>query len=491
MTSSIFSKTAFGLLLFFYASNSNAQSSWPSTFQQINSEVQANSKAYSSLQEASKTIGHRLTGSENGKKAEDYAFQLFKSYGLTDVRYQPFEVESWSRATLKLQVRTSGAQYQEVKAVSLAHSPVKANLTGQIVDMGNGLEADYKAKPNAVKGKIALVYLGILPGSPAGTGNLHRSEKTALAIKNGAKGIIIINTVAGGTLLTGTASVTGKLIPIPAICVGKEDGLTLKDQLQKGTAVTANIQMTNKSAKIKARNVIANLKGSELPNEKIVIGGHLDSWDLATGAIDNGIGSFAVIDMARTLQALNLKPKRTIEFVMFMGEEQGLLGSEAYIEQATKDKSLDKIAFMLNYDMTNDPKGYSASQESVKPLFQSIGAIAASIDTTFKNSFSARAGLHSDHQPFMLQGIPTGGSSGGKLPNNAGDCYHADCDSFSLVNEQQLKNTVRFSAMLLYGLADATSIPARKLTDAETKAFLIKNNLKEPLQIAGEWRWAD
>ncbi|GAA4295156.1 M20/M25/M40 family metallo-hydrolase [Nibribacter koreensis] len=487
-------KTTLASLLYFATchAHTHAQSTWPTTFQNINSEVQANSKAYSSLQEASKTIGHRLTGSENGKKAEAFAFNLFQSYGLTDVRYQPFEVESWSRGTLKLQVRISGAQYQEIKAVSLAHSPVKATTNGQVVDMGNGLEADYKAKPDAVKGKIALVYLGILPDSPTGTGNLHRSEKTALAIKNGAKGIIIINTVAGGTLLTGTASVTGKLISIPAICVGKEDGLKLKEQLaNKGSAVTANIQMTNKSAKINARNVIATLQGSELPNEKIVIGGHLDSWDLATGAIDNGIGSFAVIDMARTLQALNLKPKRTIEFVMFMGEEQGLLGSEAYIEQANKDKTLDQVAFMLNYDMTNDPKGYSASQESMKPLFQSIGAIAASIDTTFKNSFSARAGLHSDHQPFMLQGIPTGGSSGGKLPNNSGDCYHADCDSFSLVNEQQLKNTVRFSTMLLYGLADADQIPAKKLSDAQTREFLLKNNLKEPLKIAGEWRWAD
>ncbi|QHL85947.1 M20/M25/M40 family metallo-hydrolase [Nibribacter ruber] len=469
----------------------HAQSSWPATFQQINAEVQSNSKAYSSLQQASKTIGHRLTGSENGKKAEEYAFNLFKSYGFKEVRYQPFEVESWSRGTLKLQVRINGPHFQDVKAVSLAHSPVKANATGQLVDMGNGLEADYNAQPNAVKGKIALVYLGILPGSPEGARNLHRSEKTALAIKNGAKGIIIINTVAGGTLLTGTASVTGKLIPIPALCVGKEDGLKLKEQLQGGQMVTAQIAMTNHSGKIKARNVIATLKGSELPQEKIVIGGHLDSWDLSTGAIDNGIGSFAVLDMARTFQALNLTPKRTIEFVMFMGEEQGLLGSEAYIEQATKDKSLNNIAYMLNYDMTNDPKGYNASQESMKPLFQSIGAITASIDTTFKNSFSARAGLHSDHQPFMLQGIPTGGSFGGKLPNNGGDCYHADCDSFALVDEQQLKNTVRFSAMLLYGLADADQIQAKKLNDAETKEFLLKNNLKEPLQIAGEWRWAD
>jgi hypothetical protein len=91
----------------------------------------------------------------------------------------------------------------------------------EVVDMGNGLEEDYATdgQKEKVKGKIALVYLGVLPGSKPGTKTLHRSEKTAIATKYGAKGIIITNTAAGGILLTGTASVTGKLIPIPAVCI--------------------------------------------------------------------------------------------------------------------------------------------------------------------------------------------------------------------------------------------------------------------------------
>jgi hypothetical protein len=146
---------------------------------------------------------------------------------------------------------------------------------------------------------------------------------------------------------------------------------------------------------------------------------------------------------------------------------------------------------MLNYDMTNDPTGFSSSSEASKVLFEAIGGIASSIDTTFKNVFSSRAGLHSDHQPFMLKGVPTGGAAGGKLPENSGRCYHADCDSFDLVDEQGMKNTVRFNSMLIYGLADASEIEARQLTDLQTRDFLLKNNLKEPLQIAGEWRWKD
>lgn len=463
---------------------------WNSIFAKINQEVLANSKAYATLKDASEKIGHRLTGSANGNKAEAYAYDLLKSYGFKDVTYQPFEVESWSRGTLTVSIGSDPQKMQSVKSVTLAHSPVKADVMLELVDMGNGLETDYATNPEKVKGKIAVVYLGVLPGSPTGTRSLHRSEKTAIATKYGAKGIIIINTPPGGILLTGTASVTGKLIPIPAVCIGKEDGMALKENMAREKQF-AHIAMTNFSGLIKARNVIATIKGKSLPNEKIVVGGHLDSWDLATGAIDNGIGSFSVLDMARTFKALQLQPTRTVEFVMFMGEEEGLLGSKAYVAAAVKDKSIDQIRYMLNYDMTNNPKGYATSAEESKELFQSIGRIAQNLDTSFQNSFRSGAGLHSDHQPFMLHGVPTGGGAGGGLPNNAGPCYHADCDVFSLVDETGMKNTVRFSSMLVYGIADATELKAKHFTDEETRLFLIKNNLKEPLQIAGEWRWND
>jgi Zn-dependent M28 family amino/carboxypeptidase len=485
----ILSLIAVGATLVAIQANAQAKTEWNDIFTKINSEVLAHSNAYNSLKIASETIGHRLTGSENGKKAEDYAYQLLKSYGFTKLRYQPFEVESWSRGTLSVSIGAA-INLKPFKSVSLAHSPVASDINLEVIDMGNGVEDDYAAAPEKVKGKIALVYLGTLPGSKAGTPSLHRSEKTAIATKYGAKGIIVINTADKGVLLTGTASVTGKLIPIPAVCIGKEDGLALKEQI-KTSPLFSHIKMTNHSGLIKARNVIATIEGSSLPNEKIVIGGHLDSWDLATGAMDNGIGSFSVLDMARTFQVLKLKPARTIDFVMFMGEEEGLLGSRAYVNAAVKDKSIDQIRYMLNYDMTNDPKGYATSSAESKDLFQAIGAIAKSLDTNYKNSFVVGAGLHSDHQPFMLQGVPTGGGAGGGLPKGAGPCYHADCDVFSLVEDNGMRNTVRFSTMLLYGIADAPEIKAKHFTDSETKEFLIKNNLKEPLQIAGEWRWKD
>ncbi len=452
-------------------------------FQRINAEVQQNSKAYSALQEATSTIGHRLTGSANGAKAEEYAYNKFKEFGFDDVQYMEFEVEAWSRGDISVEI-----DGQKVPAVTLGHSPVTADVTGEVVDMGNGLEADYQAKPGAVNGKLALIYIGILDGSDEDSKNLHRSEKTAIAIRNGAKGVIIYNQVDGGVLLTGTASVTGELLQIPAVCIGKEAGTTLKETLKK-KKVTAHIAMTNHSDMIKARNVIATLKGTEKPEERILIGGHLDSWDLATGAIDNGIGSFSVLDIARSFKTNNLQPKRTVQFIMFMGEEQGLLGSTWMVKEEVKNGTIENIKYMMNLDMTGNPIGINAGGKiDDTTFFKSVASELSAVDTVFKGKVTNRSGLHSDHQPFMLEGVPILGLNG-NLDRSVYACYHSDCDDFKLVNETHLKNTVRFGTMVLFSLADAETLPAKKMDSETTKQFMIDNNLKEPLVIAGDWKW--
>ena len=453
------------------------------TFVRINQEVLHNSQAYSTLKEATSTIGHRLTGSENGHKAEEYTFNKFKEYGFDDVKFQEFEVIAWSRGDIALTVDGS-----DVPAVSLGHSPVSSDITGEVVDMGNGLEKDYESKPTTAKDKIVLIYIGLLDGSDKALRNLHRSEKTAIAIKYGAKGVIVINQVDKGVLLTGTASVTGELISIPAACIGKENGMALKEKL-KTKKVQAHLMMTNHSDMINARNVIATLKGSELPDERIIIGGHLDSWDLATGAIDNGIGSFSILDMARAFMANKLHPKRTVQFVMFMGEEQGLLGSRYMVDQAVKDGSIENVKYMMNCDMSGNPVGMNAGGKLEDTTFYKImGAEIQKIDTIFKNKFTNKSGLHSDHQPFMLEGVPIL-SMHSNLNPSIYRCYHSDCDSFDLVNEEHIRNAARFGTMILYALANTEKLPARKMDSETTKQFMIDNNLKEPLIIAGDWKW--
>ena len=453
------------------------------TFQRVDAEIKLNSKAYVDLKESSETIGHRLTGSENGAKAEEFTFNKFKEYGFEDVAFQPFEVESWSRGEITVEIGG-----EAMPAVTLGHSPVSADVSGEIIDMGNGLAVDYENNPGAVDGKIVFVYISILPDSDEGLTNLHRSEKSALAIENGAKGIIIFNQVDGGVLLTGTASVTGSLLSIPAVCIGKENGMALKERLMS-EKVEARIAMTNNSGMIKARNVVATLVGSEIPEETIVIGGHLDSWDLATGAIDNGIGSFAVLDIARAFIANGLRPKRTVKFVMFMGEEQGLFGSRHMVAKLIEANEIESIKYMMNLDMAGNPIGLNAGGKLDDPdFFKKLGGEIQKIDTIYQNTFSNNSGLHSDHQPFMLEGVPIL-SVHSNLDRSIYGCYHSDCDDFDLVNEDHIKNTARFGTMALYGLANAEKLPATKMDSETTKKFMIDNNLEEKLRIGGDWKW--
>jgi carboxypeptidase Q len=469
------------------------EESLESVFKRIKEEVDANSKAYTSLEKACATIGHRLTGSAHGKKAEEFAFKLFKEYGFRDVKYQGFQVEAWARDTVTLSVAPPKSDdFREIPVVSLALTPVEANIQGTIVDVGNGLDANFEEKKELVKGKVVLANIGLL-NATEGTRNLHRSEKTALAIQYGAIGVIFVNTVKGQVLLTGTASVTGNLISIPAVCISLESGTEIRKWLVDQPGLLGMIEMHNVSQPIKARNVVATLKGDnrKFKHEKIIIGGHLDSWDLSSGAIDNGIGSFSIIDIARTFKALGLKSKRTIEFVAFMGEEEGLLGSKAYIERAKRTGELEDIVYMINLDMTNNVSGFNGGgRQEMMGLLKEIGDKIKSIDGDFKNQLANSAGLHSDHQSFLLEGIPASSPMGG-LKKEVLDCYHANCDGFNLVDKKEMENTVKYTSMLLYGLANVPKIPAQKLDFYSTRDFFIKQNLRRELELGNEWRWGN
>ncbi len=486
MKKRLFSIAFVGVCAVLIAFRSGTEIDWQGAFYRIDAEVKKNSKAYATLDDAIRKIGHRLTGSDNGALAEEYAFKLFKSYGFRDVKYQPFEVETWMRDDVSLSIAPDNSDnFHDLEVVALAHSPVHARVEAHIVDVANGLREDFESVKEKVKGKVVLanIHLADAPGKS----NLHRSEKTALAIEYGAAGIIMVNGAPGQILLTGTASVTGALISIPAVCISNESGKELRSWLLEESPLVAQISMSNLSKPVKARNVIATLKGKS--DEKIVIGGHLDSWDLATGAIDNGIGSFAIMDIARTFQALKIKPKRTIEFVMFMGEEAGLLGSRHYVKELVKQPRADKVRCMINLDMTNDPVGVNGfGRPETESMLKEIGGIVKTVDTGYANQYVSRPGLHSDHQPFMLEGFPVLGFSGVLSPK-ALQCYHSDCDNFSLVDKKGMENTVRIVSMYLFAMANAPSLPSKRMTSEETREFLTSQGLKNELILGKEWRW--
>lgn len=444
-------------------------------------------QGYEWLAWSSAHIGHRLTGSAQGHAAEALADSLFRASELDTVYFHPFEADAWARGSVKLIV-SDGKGSLHLPCVALANTPLNSSVEAPLLDAGNGLPEDLTRLATRAKGTILLVNLGLV-NVAEGTKNLHRSEKAALAMQAGAAGILFVNKVDGGVLLTGTASIDGTLIPIPAACMALEDGAALRERLAKGEVLTARLEMRNTSERVTARNVIAEIRGSKTPNEVIVVGGHLDSWDLATGATDNGLGSFSILDLARLMQSMPFRPERTIRFVLFMGEEQGLLGSRALVDHYTRTNTIAQVKCMINLDMSGNPQGFGVGgPASWLSLVGDACDRIKRIDTAaFEGRTSAEIWLHSDHQPFLLNGVPVIYPLS-DLGKHVYGCYHSSCDDIHLVEPMAMTNNVRFVGALLYELASATTLPGHFGT-AELRGRLIEAGLEGPLRIGGDWPW--
>ena len=403
------------------------------------------------------------------------------------MRFFPFEAKAWQRKTVRVTVIGVNDSIGTIRSVALAMTPDSANVIAGVIDVGNGLSSDFDHAGEPVRGRIALMNLQLI-NEPTGTSNPHRSEKTAFAIEHGAVGVLFINNVEGRVLLTGTASVTDDPIAIPAACIDSVDGAVLRTRLARDPSLRIGIAMTNRNAKVTARDVIATIPGTGSPEEEIVVGGHLDSWDLATGATDNGLGSYSILDLARCFSALGLKPKRTIKFVLFMGEEQGLLGSTALVKEWKKSGELARVKCMINLDMSGHPSGFGVFApgdlgDRVKGM---CGAMTA-LDSSFKGGFGSEPGLHSDHQPFMLQGVPTIGPMC-DLGQHVYRCYHSSCDDIQLVDPQAMVDNVRRVGQLLWMLANVDRSPEH-FADAELRDRLVAAGLEDKLRLQKDWRW--
>ncbi len=442
---------------------------------------------YNWLEWSTRTIGHRLTGTENGRRAEESADSLFRVAGLRDVAYFPFEAAAWQRRSVRVEVSNGTDSTVAYATVALAMTPDSALARATLVDVGNGLAADYPAKAEHVPGAIVLVNLQLI-GAPEGSENLHRSEKTALAIAHGAAGVLFINNVDGHVLLTGTASVTREPIAIPAACIGKEDGVELRAWLQRDPSLRASIDMRNSNAPVTARNVVGTIPGSDLKDEVVIVGGHLDSWDLATGATDNGLGAYSILDIARCYAALGLQPRRTMKFILFMGEEQGLLGSHAVVEAWERSGELAKVKCMINMDMSGHPSGFNSfGPEPLGACVIAAQQVMRALDTTYAGNFSQAPGLHSDHQSFMMRGVPTMAPLS-DLGDHVYHCYHSSCDDVGLVDPAAMSDNVRRVGQMLWSLANVESLSAH-FTDEQLRDRLKAEGLEEKLRLQGEWRW--
>ena len=418
------------------------------------------------------TVGGRTSGAPSGAEAEEWAIGLLSGWGLR-VRTEDLPVRAWLRGDLEAEVRAP----VRWRLTALAHgnAPSSADVTAPVVDVGHGEREDWERAAGEVTDRFALCD----EAASEGRRKLHRTEKLAMAVEFGAAGLLIESSASGGLPRTGVCY-HGEA-PIPSVGISLEDGRRLRRLLESGVQPTVRVAMSNRFVDGVARTVLADIAGALAPEEAVIAGAHLDSWDVAQGAVDNGQGVAIVMEMARAFAALGEAPRRTLRFALWAAEEVGLMGSTAYV--ANHAAELDRLAAVMNFDMTGDPTGFytpgiAEPGDLLRGLARQLGPLGV------REEFGRRASLHSDHQPFMLAGVPIV-SVAGRLDEEAGRYYHAVGDTFDKVAAPAVCRAACVGATTMWALAEAPERPFARLSPAQVRAMVAEADLGEALAAMG------
>jgi carboxypeptidase Q len=431
------------------------------------------------------SVGGRVTGSPAAGRAVTWAVEALRRAGVDEVHTEKFTVAAgWSEGQTRLQV-LSPAPFP-VRLVSGGWSPPTpvGGVTADIVDIGAADEAGFANAGAAVKGAILLVH-----STPLVTwDDLDREYDVQPGIierarKAGAAAIFWMSTRPSLLLYRHTATSDGRIEALPQAIVAREDAERIARFLAAGQKVRVHFEMPDRvSGPVESENVVGEIRGREKPDEFVLLGAHLDSWDLGTGALDNGCNVAMVIDAARVIHASGNVPRRSIRFVLFTGEEQGELGSRAYAHAHRAE--LDRMVAAIIYDSgVGRVTGYSlggrkdllpGAREALEPL-KSVGPMEYTFD----------APGDTDDLDFVLEGVPT--LVANQDVANYMLNYHAASDTFDKIDIAELKRSVAISAVTAYALADAATRIGHRQTRAEVEQLLKDSGLEETLKGEGAW----
>jgi len=442
-----------------------------SVIDRLVAECLLRNRAFKELQWLCDNVGGRTSGSASGTEAEEWAARLLREWGCDNVWFEELEVPVWKRGSLTVKA-VEPAQWNLI-AVAHGHAPKVASVKAVVIDVKHGEKSDYDCVD--AKGKIVLCDEGVAEGHRA----LHRTEKLAFAIEKGAAGFMMLSSAPGGLPRTGVCH-PGES-PIPSIGISQEDGERLKRLIKGGKNPVLHIEMQNEMHMGKARNVVGEITGSELPNEYVLTGGHLDSWDISQGATDNGLGSAIVLETARALAALGERPRRSMRFALWAAEEVGIFGSKEYVR--AHEGELDRIACVMNFDMTGDPYGYwCPGRKDKSPLLDYLSNQLSGLG--MKDDYGHKAGLHSDHQYFMLKGVPVV-SLMARLEGQGGYYYHSVGDTFEKVHLPSMCRCAAVASATMWAFADEAERTYSRLNQEQIEEMIDEADLREALAVEG------
>lgn len=446
----------------------------------IAGETFIKNNTYKILRILSDEIGARLTGSESAHKAANFCLDRFKKYSLSNVHLEYFDTVGWIPGKSFAETLEPLQKTLVVDSMGLSINTSQKGLIDKVIDVGHGTEKDFKTNSPSIKGKIVLCGLKEPPG---GIGRTKELEKIALAAKHEALACMIISRYIGKLTRTRT-SANGEYSPIPAAAITYEDGTWMRRLLEDGKKVSVKLVIQNKIMdRFRSENVIADISGIEKQAGMVVLGAHLDSWNLGPGAADNGLGVAITLETARILSSLDLKPKRTIRFVLFTGEEQGLIGSRAYVKR--HELELDNIILMVNLDITGkmypgfiNPYGgwdYRGKLNDLLRVLEGFGI----------NQIYQKYPYDSDDFNFVAKGVPALGlqGRGERLPTYS----HTYADTFDKIAVDKLNMTTAAIAITIYYAANRDVRFSKRLSQEEVIKFFKKKGLDVKLKKNRTW----
>lgn len=447
---------SFFLLLVFSAQQIVGQSQDEIVIRQVYDKALTEGKTYSMLEHLTTKIGARLSGSPGAASAVTWSEQIMKKFDFDSVYLQPVMVPHWVRGKKEVGNIVTGAKKSDKISVNICAlggsvGTGAAGVLANIVEVKSFEELAQLGEAN-IKGKIVFFNQPMNAAlintfSAYGKAGFQRRGGASEAAKYGAVGVIVRSLGVNIENYPHTGSMVYALnIPkIPAVAISTNHAEILSAMLMQNRNLKFYFETHCETLPdAPSFNVVGELKGSEFPDEIIVVGGHLDSWDLAQGAHDDGAGCVQSIEVLRILKAMGYKPKRTIRAVMFMNEENGLRGGQEYAKQAQL-KSEKHIAAIESDRGGFTPRGFSMSAtEEVKSKIRSWKPLLEPYGLTDFN----QEGGGADIGPLAPQGVTLIGF----LPDTQRyfNYHHTPEDTFDKVDKRELELGAASMTALVY-----------------------------------------
>jgi hypothetical protein len=433
-----------------------AQQAPASPTERLTSEIAAHTPMMDDLEELCDGFGARLTGSRQLQASQAWAMKKLALYGASDVRLEAYELgRPWQRGHARARLLNANGMTLDVVQKAWTEG-TRGAIRADVALLDVKTLAAFKEALPALRGKIVLA-VSVPSASPEQQKDLPRYQAEVDAAIDAAQlaGVLLVSGKDGGLqdMWGGPASRFKRSAGI----VTRNHADMLRRLLARGVTPRLELDMNGGFGKVpvKAYNVVADFPGTDSTGEMVIVGAHIDSWDLGSGATDNGSGTVVAMEVLRAMRATGARPVRSLRVVLFSGEEQGLLGSKAYV--AAHREELPRIQAVLVQD-AGAGRIMGFPDMKVEPWFAPLSAAVAPAKDVGPVDIVYAVSKGSDHAPFFERGIPAFVAIQDPLDYRS-HTQHTQADSIDRVRKADLVQAAQVMAVTAWGLLNGPRLP--------------------------------